>query len=151
MKSPIAVIGGAGSVARLVTRELMARGETIRVIGRSTLRAHRHLPPLAQYFLADLRRPETLRTPLHGCGAVVYAVEPGPDAPGDSMEAGVVNTLDVLRSGAVPGKPRFVLLSRADEAAVRASGLPCTVVRPGRLTEQDLAEACVEAVYRPTV
>ncbi|MEU1196181.1 hypothetical protein ABZ446_08165 [Streptomyces sp. NPDC005813] len=58
MKRPIAVIGGTGSAARLLTRDLTARGETIRAIGRSTLRAHRHLPPQAQYFLADLRRPE---------------------------------------------------------------------------------------------
>ena len=157
MKSPIAVIGGTGGVGRLVTRKLMARGETVRVIGRATLRARRHLPPLAQFFLGDVREPETLRTPLHGCGAVVYVMEPS------ALESGVVNTLDTLLRGAVSGGPRFVLVSRPDrpphtqerpagrrpagEDAVRASGLPYTVVRPGRRTEHDVAEACVQALF----
>ncbi|WP_330307271.1 MULTISPECIES: NAD(P)H-binding protein [unclassified Streptomyces] len=168
MKSPIAVIGGTGGVGRLVTRKLMARGETVRVIGRATLRARRHLPPLAQFFLGDVREPETLRTPLYGCGAVVYVMEPGPGSrgsggPAGTPESGVVNTLDTLLRGAVSGGPRFVLVSRPDspgptqerltgrppagEDAVRASGLPYTVVRPGLRTEHDIAEACVQALF----
>lgn len=35
----------------------------------------------------------------------------------------------------------------ADEDAVRASGLPYTVVRPGLRTEHDVAEACVQALF----
>ncbi|MFF4352782.1 SDR family oxidoreductase [Streptomyces sp. NPDC001530] len=147
MNSPIAVIGGTGRVGRIVTRQLIERGETVRVIGRSTLRARRHLPPLAQFFLGDMGEPETLRTPLHGCAAVVHAVEPGPDSPAGAPETGVVNTLAALLGGAASGSPRFVLLGRAGEDAVRASGLPYTVVRPGRRTALDVAEACVQALF----
>lgn len=136
MKSPIAVIGGTGGVGRLVTRKLMARGETVRVIGRATLRARRHLPPLAQFFLGDVREPETLRTPLYGCGAVVYVMEPGPGSrgsggPAGTPESGVVNTLDTLLRGAVSGGPRFVLVSRPDSPGPtqeRLTGRP----RPAR-------------------
>ena len=73
MDSPIAVIGGTGRVGRLVTRQLLARGETVRVIGRSTQRARRHMPAQAQYFTTDGRDLSRRRTPLYGCAAVVYA------------------------------------------------------------------------------
>ncbi|MGW1617827.1 SDR family oxidoreductase [Streptomyces sp. NPDC002172] len=195
MDSPIAVIGGTGRVGRLVTRRLLARGETVRVIGRSTQRARRHMPAQAQYFTADVRDPGTLRTPLHGCGAVVYAVEPGtdaagPDSPESTLHGGVRHVLDAL-GAAAPADRHFVLVSQrhvtrrdhpmnaygrmldwrlAGEDAVRSSGLPYTVIRPGWLTDDPghgvlhleqgdvgdgyvarghVAEACVRAIGSP--
>ena len=196
MDSPIAVIGGTGRVGRLVTRRLLARGETVRVIGRSIQRARRHMPAQAQYFTADVRDPGTLRTPLHGCAAVVYAVEPGtdaagPDSPESTLHGGVRHVLDVL-GAAAPAGPHFVLVSQrhvtrrdhpmnaygrmldwrlAGEDAVRSSGLPYTVIRPGWLTDEPghgvlplelgavgdgyvarahVAEACVRVIDSPT-
>jgi uncharacterized protein YbjT (DUF2867 family) len=194
MDSPIAVIGGTGRVGRLITRQLLARGETVRVIGRSTQRARRHLPPQAHFFAADVRDPATVRTPLHGCAAVVYTVEPGtdatgPDSPETTLHTGVRHALDALR--ATSAGPHFVLVSQrhvthrdhpmnaygrmldwrlAGENAVRSSGLPYTVVRPGWLTDEPghghlhleqgdlgdgqvtrvhVADACVQALYAP--
>lgn len=194
MDSPIAVIGGTGRVGRLVARQLLARGERVRVIGRSTQRARRHIPPQAQFFAADVRAPATLRTPLHGCSAVVYSVEPGtddagPDSPETTMHTGVRHVLDALLSAS--GNPHFVLVSQrhvthrdhpmnvygrmldwrlAGENAVRSSGLPYTVIRPGWLTDEPghghlhleqgdigdgrvtrsyVADACVRALYSP--
>ncbi|MFJ9630848.1 NAD(P)H-binding protein [Streptomyces sp. NPDC091280] len=194
MDSPIAVIGGTGRVGRLVARQLLARGESVRVIGRSTQRARRHNPPRAQFFAADVRAPATVRTPLHGCSAVVYIVEPGtddagPDSPETTLHTGVRHVLDVLLDAA--GSPHFVLVSQrhvtrrdhpmnaygrmldwrlAGENAVRSSGLPYTVIRPGWLTDEPghgqlhleqgdvgdgrvarphVADACVEALYSP--
>jgi len=194
MDSPIAVIGGTGRVGRLVARQLLARGESVRVIGRSTQRARRHNPPQAQFFAADVRAPATVRTPLHGCSAVVYIVEPGtddagPDSPETTLHTGVRHVLDALL--AASGNPHFVLVSQrhvtrrdhpmnaygrmldwrlAGENAVRSSGLPYTVIRPGWLTDEPghghlhleqgdvgdgrvarphVADACVEALYSP--
>ncbi|GAA2318676.1 SDR family oxidoreductase [Streptomyces kunmingensis] len=199
MNTSIAVIGGTGRVGRLVTRKLLDRGESVRVVGRSARRAEYHLPPRAQFFLGDVREPESLRSPLQGCSAVVYTVEPGtdttgPDSPRSTLHGGVVNTLDALRRGEF-GPAQFILVSQrhvtrrdhpmnaygrmldwrlAGENAVRASGLPYTVIRPGWLTDrteladsgqvhleqgdrrdgyvalQDVAEACVQALYCPS-
>ncbi|MCX3058691.1 SDR family oxidoreductase [Streptomyces beihaiensis] len=200
MNTAIAVIGGTGRVGRIVTRKLLDRGESVRVIGRSAERARRHLPPRAQFFLGDVRDPASLLTPLHGCSAVVYTVESGtdttgPDSPQSTLHAGVINTLDALLRPDDPMPAQFVLVSQrhvthsehpmnaygrmldwrlAGENAVRASGLPYTIVRPGWLTDrteladdgrvlleqgdrrdgyvalQDVAEACVQALYCPS-
>ncbi|MFJ5303352.1 SDR family oxidoreductase [Streptomyces sp. NPDC088350] len=195
MDSPIAVIGGTGRVGRLVTRQLLARGETVRVIGRSIRSARRYLPPQAQFFAADVRDPATVRIPLYGCAAVVYTVEPGtdasgPDSPETTLHTGVRHALDALRATAAT--PHFVLVSErhvthrdhpmnaygrmldwrlAGENAVRDSGLPYTVIRPGWLTDEPghnhlhleqgdlgdgqqvarlhVADACVRALYAP--
>uniref|UniRef100_A0AAU2UYQ5 SDR family oxidoreductase n=1 Tax=Streptomyces sp. NBC_00003 TaxID=2903608 RepID=A0AAU2UYQ5_9ACTN len=160
MNSPIAVIGGTGRVGRLVTQRLLDRGEAVRVVGRSTERG-RELPERAQFFLGDVREPETLRIPLRGCSGIVYTVEPGtdpagPDSPESTLHTGVRNALAAARGGAV--LPQFVLVSQryvtrrdhpmnaygrmldwrlAGEDAVRVSGLPYTVVRPSWLTDLD--------------
>lgn len=194
MDSPIAVIGGTGRTGRLVARQLLARSERVRVIGRSTQRARRHTPPQAQFFAADVRSPASVRTPLHGCSAVVYIVEPGtddagPDSPETTLHTGVRHVLDALDSTAAA--PHFVLVSQrhvtrrdhpmnaygrmldwrlAGENAVRSSGLPYTVIRPGWLTDEPdhghlhleqgdlgdgrvarplVADACVQALYSP--
>ncbi|MEU0599395.1 SDR family oxidoreductase [Streptomyces sp. NPDC006393] len=201
MDSPIAVIGGTGRLGRLVTRRLLARGESVRVLGRNVQRARRHLPAQARFFVADVRDPDAVRAPLYGCAAVVYAVEPGTDATGpDSPEAtlygGVRHVLDALNPpsaalDAAAGGPHVVLVSQrhvthrdhpmnaygrmldwrlAGEDAVRASGLPYTVIRPGWLTDETgdgpvhleqgdlgdgrvarahVADACVQALYSP--
>ncbi|MYW67512.1 NAD(P)H-binding protein [Streptomyces sp. SID8379] len=200
MNTAIAVIGGTGRVGRIVTRKLLDRGETVRVIGRSAQRAQRHLPPRAQFFLGDVRDADTLPVPLHGCSAVVYTVESGtdtsgPDSPRSTLHAGVLNTLDALRRQEGFEPAQFVLVSQrhvtrpehpmnaygrmldwrlAGENAVRSSGLAYTIVRPGWLTDrtvsaddgrihleqgdrrdgyvalQDVAEACVQALYCPS-
>ncbi|MEU3525832.1 SDR family oxidoreductase [Streptomyces sp. NPDC038707] len=200
MNTAIAVIGGTGRVGRIVTRKLLDRGETVHVIGRSKQRAQRHLPPRAQFFLGDVRDPESLSLPLRGCSAVVYTVEPGtdttgPDSPRSTLHSGVLNTLDALLRQDGTGQAHFVLVSQrhvtrpehpmnaygrmldwrlAGENAVRASGLDYTIVRPGWLTDraeraddgrvlleqgdrrdgyvalQDVAEACVQALYCPS-
>ncbi|MGW4885585.1 SDR family oxidoreductase [Streptomyces murinus] len=200
MNTAIAVIGGTGRVGRIVTRKLLDRGETVRVIGRSTQRARRHLPPRARFFLGDVRDPGSLAVPLRDCSAVVYTVEPGtdttgPDSPQSTLHSGVLNTLDALLHQDGFGRAQFVLVSQrhvtrpehpmnaygrmldwrlAGENAVRASGLDYTIIRPGWLTDrteladdgrvhleqgdrrdgyvalQDVAEACVQALYCPS-
>ncbi|MFJ8083598.1 SDR family oxidoreductase [Streptomyces sp. NPDC096205] len=196
MDHPIAVIGGTGRTGRLVARRLTERGERVRVLSRRPPRLPGHLPPGAVHHRADVRDPASLRGPLAGCSALVYCVEPGtenegPDRPETTMYLGVRNALEAATSAGE--RPRVVLVSqihtthlghplnaygrlldwrRAGEEAVRASGLPYTVVRPGWLTEErpagegirlvqgdagtgtvsrpDLAEACVQALACPS-
>ncbi|WAL73593.1 SDR family oxidoreductase [Kitasatospora sp. YST-16] len=195
MDNPVAVIGGSGRLGRLVAQRLLDRGAPVRAIGRSVQHARRSLPPGALFFEGDVRRPETLREPLAGASALVYCVDPGtadsgPDRPETTAYQGVRNALAAVAEGG--HRPRVVLVSQihathlahplnaygrvlewrlAGENAVRDSGLPYTVIRPGWLTDTreagervrleqgdlgsgqvsrpDLAEACVQALLHP--
>ncbi|GGR95447.1 MULTISPECIES: SDR family oxidoreductase [Streptomyces] len=158
MDRPITVIGGTGSVGTLIVRKLLDRGERVRVVGRSGLRAQ-NLPEGAVFFPGDVRDCGTLTTPLADVSAVVFSVEPGtantgPDSPKTTMYQGVCNAL--AAAGADGNRPHFTLISQifvtrhdhpinawggmldwrlAGEDAVRESGLPYTVIRPGWLTQ----------------
>ncbi|MFD8015341.1 SDR family oxidoreductase [Streptomyces sp. NPDC058955] len=158
MDSPITVIGGTGSVGRLVVQRLLDRGETVRAVGRNGQRARRNLPDGAVFHTGDVRDAASLAEPLAGCSAIVYSVEPGtansgPESPKSTMYQGIRNAL--AAATAHGERPHFVLVSQiyvtrhdhpinawgrmldwrlAGEDELRDSGLPYTVVRPGWLT-----------------
>ncbi|GJF35102.1 hypothetical protein KNE206_78020 [Kitasatospora sp. NE20-6] len=190
MENPVAVVGGAGRVGRLVVAGLLEQGERVRVVSRRARGAG-----AAESFRADIRDRASLAAPLAGCSAVVISVEPGtadsgPNSPEATMYQGVRNVLDAATADG--GKPHIVLVSQiyvtrkghpinaqgrmldwrlAGEDAIRASGLPYTVVRPswltdgrrggavrleqgdlgdGQISRQDVADACVQALYSPS-
>ncbi|MEY9966938.1 uncharacterized protein YbjT (DUF2867 family) [Streptacidiphilus sp. MAP12-16] len=193
MDSPVAVVGGSGRVGRLIVQQLLGRGERVSVIGRATPDG---LPAGAVFHQGDVREPESLAGPLARCSAIVFCVEPGtdergPDRPEATMHLGVCNVLAAAQ--AAGGRPHVVLVSQhhvthhghplnaygrvldwrlAGEDAVRSSGLPYTVIRPGWLTQgpvagrgvrleqgdradgrvsrEDLAQACVQSLYCPS-
>ncbi|MFR9795719.1 SDR family oxidoreductase [Streptomyces sp. MS06] len=195
MDRPITVIGGAGRVGSLIVQKLLAGGERVRVVGRSGRRA-RSLPDGTSFHVGDVRDAATLKEPLAACSAVVFSVEPGTanqgaDSPKSTMYQGVINALDAARADGA--RPHFALVSQiyvtrhdhpinnwgrmldwrlAGEDAVRESGLPYTVVRPGWLTggrsagdrvhveqgdrgegsvsRSDVAEAVVQSLYLPS-
>ncbi|MFR9795700.1 SDR family oxidoreductase [Streptomyces sp. MS06] len=194
MDHPVAVIGGTGRTGRLIVRDLLSHGEQVRVLSRRSP-GPRSLPPGAEHHPTDVRLAESLRRPLHGCSALVYCVEPGTDnegrdRPETTMSQGVRHVL--AAATAAGERPHVVLVSQihathsahplnaygrlmdwryAGEEAVRTSGLPYTVVRPGWLTDEpagsqgvilsqgdtqtgvvargDLAQACLQALYCP--
>ncbi|WP_329581103.1 NAD(P)H-binding protein [Kitasatospora sp. NBC_01250] len=195
MDSPVVVVGGAGRVGRLIVRRLLERREGVRVVGRSAPPARLAPAADAAFVRGDVRVPETLARPLAGCSALIYSVEPGtddrgPDRPETTLFQGVRNALAAAAAGG--NQPHVVLISQlhathqghplnaygrllvwrhAGEEALRESGLPYTVVRPGWLIDdhgagrrvrleqgdrgvgqvdrEDLAEACVQALYTP--
>ncbi|MEV5433838.1 SDR family oxidoreductase [Streptomyces sp. NPDC052701] len=190
MHNPIAVVGGAGRLGTLVSRRLTEQGRRVRVVSRTPHRGR--LPLGVELQRADVRYADTLAPALRDCAAIVFTVEPGtansgPDSPETTMYDGVRNVLAAATEHG--GRPRVVLISQIfvtrrehpmnaygrlldwrlrGEDAVRASGLPYTVIRPGWLTddafagtrvrlEQDdrgdgwvsraaVAEACVQAL-----
>ncbi|MFG2823116.1 SDR family oxidoreductase [Kitasatospora sp. NPDC048365] len=154
MENPVAVVGGAGRIGRLVVAGLLERGEEVRVLSRRPRGAQAGAEP----HQADVRDRQSLSLPLAGLSAVVISVEPGtansgPDSPEATMYRGVLNVLDAATAGGE--KPHIVLVSQiyvtrknhpinrtgrmldmrlAGEDAIRRSGLPYTVVRPSWLT-----------------
>jgi uncharacterized protein YbjT (DUF2867 family) len=165
MHDRIAVVGGAGRLGTRITRRLMEQGHRVRVVSREPQRGR--LPLGVELHRGDVRYADTLASALRGCAGVVFTVEPGtansgPDSPETTMYDGVRN---VLAAATAEGeRPHVVLISQIfvtrrehpmnaygqlldwrlrGEDAVRASGLPYTVIRPSWLTDDTFAGARV--------
>jgi uncharacterized protein YbjT (DUF2867 family) len=125
------VSGATGNVGGELVRALAAVGQPVRALTRGAAPAG--LPAGAEVATGDLNRPESLASALSGVSGVFLL--PGyADMPG---------LLEVIRQA---GVERVVLLSgssadgdtanaitaymAASEAAVRACGLPATILRP---------------------
>lgn len=192
----ILVAGATGQTGQLIVSELLADGYAVRALVRDTAKARKTLGDRVEYVQGDVKDPASLTAAFAGTDAVVSAIGArgarGPDRPEAIDYQGVKNLVDA----AVAAKSRqFVLVSsRAvtqpdnplnrlfgnvltwklkGEDALRASGVPYTVVRPGGLvngpagekeivfeqgdtvrdqttiTRADLARICVQALKHP--
>ncbi|MEQ1801937.1 MAG: NAD(P)H-binding protein [Gammaproteobacteria bacterium] len=192
----VLVAGATGQTGRLIVSELLANGYEVRALVRDTAKAREVLGDKVELVQGDVKDPVTLAAAVAGTDAVISAVgargAKGPDRPEAIDYQGVKNLVDA----AVAARSRqFVLVSSRSvtqtdnplnklfgnvliwklkgEDALRASGVPYTVVRPGGLTngpggdkdlvfEQgdavsaqttitraDVARICVEALKYP--
>lgn len=196
MANTVAVIGGAGRTGRLVVSLLREQAMDARVLSRDPQRARRALPADVGVCRGDVREPDTLPDLLQDVSGAIVIIEPGlassgPGSPEATVYQGVRNILSACRPG--PDGPRVVLVSQiyvtrkdhsmnrsgrlldwrlAGEDAVRQSGFPYTVVRPGWLTNEpggsqgirleqgdtgdgsvsraDIAQVCVQALRSPS-
>ena len=161
----VAIIGGHGQVARLLTRRLVARGDEVRAVVRSD----EHVADLegdgATAVLHDVEEDdvEHLAAAIAGCDAVVFAAGAGSGSGARRKwtvdHGGAVQT---LRAAASAGVQRYVMVSAmgtddpppdddvfsvylraksAADAEVRASDLDWTIVRPGGLTDDPADDA----------
>ncbi|MFG3102889.1 SDR family oxidoreductase [Streptomyces sp. NPDC048182] len=134
----IVVTGATGNVGRSLVQILAAAGADVVATSRSVTADG--LPAGAGHVRADLTDAETLRPVLDGADAL-FLQNGGPsahlvDAPllMDVAKAGGVGRVVLLSSQAVETRPGTVShgrVGRAIEDAVRESGLPWTVLRPG--------------------
>jgi len=192
----VLVAGATGQTGQLVVRELLAEGYQVRALVRDTTKARKVLGDAVELVAGDVKDPATLAPAFAGTDAVISAIgargAKGPDRPEAIDYEGVKNLVDA----AVKAKSRqFVLVSSRSvtqpdnplnklfgnvliwklkgEDALRASGLPYTVVRPGGLinkpggdqdivfeqgdtvrdqttiTRADVARVCVAALKYP--
>ena len=122
----IAIVGGTGTVGAEAARELAARGHTVRVLSR-------HAPE----YPVDLTTGAGLETALAGIDVVI-------DAASGGKKVLVAGTERLLRAEAAAGVKHHVgvsivgidrvggpyyKLKLAQEAAIRAGGVPWTIVR----------------------
>ncbi|HEY2204434.1 MAG TPA: NAD(P)H-binding protein [Pseudonocardia sp.] len=155
------ITGATGNVGGELVRALTGAGEPVRAL----LRPGRTPPPDAEAAVGDLNDPESLRPALTGVTGLF-------------LLPGYRDTSAVLAEAARAGVRRVVLLSgasadgdpgnaitrymAASESAVRASGLPATVLRPSafmsntlqwlpQLRAGDLVRAPFAAVAAATV
>jgi uncharacterized protein YbjT (DUF2867 family) len=156
----VAIAGGHGQVARRLARLLVERGDRVRGLIRkpeheSALRADGAEPVLCDLEAAE---PAQLAEAIDGADAVVFAAGAGPGSGAErkmTMDRdGAIKLIEAARSA---GVQRYVIVSsvgaesppagedvfsaylraKADaDAAVVASALDWTVVRPGMLTDE---------------
>lgn len=156
----VAIAGGHGKIARLLARELSARGDRVRAIIRDPAQT----PVVADHggdpLVLDLESAsiEALAAAVRGAEAVVFAAGAGPGsgaARKETVDYGAA--VKLVEAATLAGVRRYVMVSsmgtaeppdgddvfhvylrakaRADDA-LRASGLHWTIVRPGRLTDE---------------
>ncbi len=153
----IVIAGGHGQIALRLERLLRARGDEVAALIRNADHADDVRAAGAEPVLCDLESagPEEVAAALEGAEAVVFAAGAGPgsgEARKETMDlGGAVKLIDAAKAESVA---RYVMISsvgadpdaegegfaaylrakgRADAALV-ASGLAYTIVRPGPLT-----------------
>jgi uncharacterized protein YbjT (DUF2867 family) len=125
------VSGATGNVGGELVRALAAAGQPVRALTRGAAPAG--LPAGAEAAAADLNRPESLASALRGVSGVFllpgYADMPGLLAV--IRQAGVERVV-LLSGSSADGDTANAITAymAASEAAVRASGLPATILRP---------------------
>jgi uncharacterized protein YbjT (DUF2867 family) len=147
----ILVAGATGTLGTEVVRRLADRGEPVRVLTRDPARAA-HLPETVEILAGDLRDPATIAEAVAGCASVVSAVHgfAGPGKPSPeaidrdanraliqaAAAAGVGHLVLVSVLDAAPDHPMSLHRAKhAAEQALRASGLPWTIIRPAAYLE----------------
>lgn len=140
----ILVIGGTGTVGSRVVRELVDRGEEVRVLTRDAARA-RDLPRGAEGVVGDLAEPETVRSVFRGVDGVflLNPVDPTETHQG-LMAVNGIQLAEVERTVYVsvhhvdeaPHLPHFGS-KVAVETALRASGTSWTILRPNNFFQND--------------
>jgi uncharacterized protein YbjT (DUF2867 family) len=145
--STVLVLGGTGSIGRLVAARLTELGDQPRVLTRNPDRARRSLPDGVAVVAGDISDAASLAAALEGVEAVVMT-HGAPYGSGDyaAVDYGAVPALlDALAGRRVRvalmtsigvtgtgGSSRDLLTwKRRGERLLRAGGLPYTIVRPG--------------------
>ena len=148
----VAVAGGTGFVGGAIARELVARGHRVVVLSRRPPQAGAGAAAAFEFRTSDISRPDVLAAALSGVDALVIslAFRNSPieaprrgqtfelvDAAGTealvaaAVAAGVRRLVYISGAGAAVDAPRhwFRAKWRAEEA-VRAAGIPYTILRP---------------------
>jgi len=139
----VLVLGGTGTVGSQVVRELLARGVEVSVLTRDPKKP---LPPGVRAVAGDLRDPATVRSAFAGMDGVflLNAVSATECHEGlmavNGARFGAVKKivyLSVQDADKAPHLPHFGAKISV-EAAVRASGIPFTILRPNNYFQNDV-------------
>ena len=140
----VLVLGGTGTVGSHVVRELSGRGAEVAILARDPAKA-KDLPPAARAVKGDLLSPATVRSVFTGMDGVflLNAVSESESHQGLMAVTGAraakvkkIVYLSVLHVDEAPHLPHFGS-KIGIEAALKASGIPCTVLRPSHYYQND--------------
>lgn len=106
--------GATGFVGSHVARAYATQGAHLRLLTRSTSRLVSIADLPAEHITGDLRNPESLRTAIRGCDAIVHVAADYrlwvPD-PAEMYKANVDGTRELLRIAREEGVPKFIYTS----------------------------------------
>ena len=138
------IIGGTGTVGTQVVRELLARGVNVRILTRNPEKAR--LPAGAAAVRGDLLDPGTARTVFRGIDRVFMLNATGPTEAHEGLmgvsgaQAAGVKRLVYLSLNQLDAAPACIphFGSKVPiEAAVRASGMEWTIIRPNNFFQNE--------------
>jgi uncharacterized protein YbjT (DUF2867 family) len=151
------VVGGAGRTGRRVAEQLAKGGHDVVVASRHPQRSHS-----VEFRTVTLDLGNGLEQALDSFDGVAVPVEPPADSVGSDVvlnrgvatlahaaaRAGthvvVVSQIYVTRAHEHPGLTGIINARAAGEQALRASGAPYTIVRPGWLTDSPMTGVRLE-------
>ncbi|MDJ0927537.1 MAG: SDR family oxidoreductase [Gammaproteobacteria bacterium] len=165
----VLVVGATGQTGRLVVADLRSAGFEVRAFARDADKARRILGNEIAVFTGDVKDPATVGPAMTGVDTVISAIgargATGPDRPEKVDFEGVRNLVDAAVDA---GVGHFLLVSsmgvtREDhplnkmfgdvliwksrgEQALRDSGMPYTIVRPGGLLNEPGGQGEIVAV-----
>src|SRR5436853_4096723 len=140
----VLVLGGTGTVGSQVARELVARKAELSILTRSAEKASR-LPDGARAVVGDLLDPGAVRTAFRGMDAVFLLTglstseaHEGLMAVNGARLGGVkrIVFLSIHHVDRAPHLPHFGA-KLPIEAAIEASGIPFTILRPNNFYQND--------------
>jgi len=168
---PLVLVAGAtGGTGQEAVREALARGFTVRVLVRNEEAARPLLGEKVQYAVGNVRDPASLAKAVKGATYVISALgsnsQRDPENKPEFIDYG--GTRNLVEASKAAGVKQFVLVSsmgatHADhplnkmfdnilvwklkgEDALRASGVPYTVVRPGGLRNSPGGQTALTAL-----
>jgi len=158
--SLVLVAGATGGTGQEVVDQALARGYRVRALVRDEAKARMLFGNRVQYVVGDVREPRSLRRAVKGADQVISAlganVQRDPENSPELVDYAGVKALAEAAKAA--GVSQFILVSSMGvthpdhqlnamldnilswklkgEDAVRATGIPYTIVRPGELTNE---------------
>ena len=157
--STIVIAGGHGKIALRLARLLSARGDTVRSLIRNPGHAAGVHATGAEPFVADMEELDSLAEFVEGADGVVFAAGAGPGSgPERKRTVDLGAAVKLLDAAQATGARRYLMVSsigagdpssasgsmrpyieaKAEaDAALSASDLDWTIVRPGMLTDDD--------------
>jgi uncharacterized protein YbjT (DUF2867 family) len=154
----VAIAGGHGQIALRLARLLSARGDRVRALIRNPDHVADVEAMGAEAVLVDLEGDDEVAAAIAGADAVVFAAGAGPGSgPERKRTVDLGGAVKLVEAARAAGVSRYVMISaigardpsagseamrpyldaKAEaDAAVAASGLDFTIVRPGGLTDE---------------
>jgi uncharacterized protein YbjT (DUF2867 family) len=155
----ILVAGATGRTGKLVVSELLSNGYRVRAFVRNADEAREKIDADIDFAVGDVRERESIDSSLDGVSAIICAIGAGRGDPSNGPEfvdyGGVKNLVEAAGDAELR---QFVLMSSGGvthedhvlnkmfdnvliwkfkgEEAVRNSGVPYTIVRPGGLIDK---------------
>ena len=90
------ILGATGNIGSIITKKLLEKGETVRVVGRNAARLQQYVHRGAEAFVADIKDAEALTKALTGARAAFLMMPPGmtsPDYPAEQeVESHAIST-----------------------------------------------------------